>query len=218
MKNFYYLAAGIVTILVTIMACEKSAIGVDEIQTLSKEEVLLSKGDDKVTICHWDAEEGLWYQITIAQEAVDKHFANHGDKFPSTYYEDLDGDGFGNPNVSVVDCEAPDGYVADYADCDDTKRPYSPEGDYVFKYSNTYSHDYTIDFFDGVNFTGYGGYPAGNVTYDFPYNQILSGTVTEDGVLSGMTTYENGGQWSFTGTVDECGGIISLDGDWELIE
>lgn len=89
MKKFYYLVASMAFVLVVIMACEKSTIGVDEFQTLSKEEVslskeevLLSKSDDKVTICHWDAEEGMWYQITIAQEAVDKHFANHGDKFP----------------------------------------------------------------------------------------------------------------------------------------
>jgi hypothetical protein len=98
-----------------------------------------------------------------------------------------------------------------------TSCPLEPEGTYVFKYVSVYSHDYTIDFFDGVNFTGYGGYPAGAGTYSFPYNQVLAGTVV-DGVISGTTTYKNGNQWSFTGTVDECGGIVSLDGNCELMK
>lgn len=39
MKKFYYLATGVVMVLVTIMACEKSAIGVDEIQAVQNKEV-----------------------------------------------------------------------------------------------------------------------------------------------------------------------------------
>lgn len=96
------------------------------------------------------------------------------------------------------------------------KYAFSPEGTYVFQYKGTYNHDYVIDYFDGVNFKGYGGYPAGDETYNYPYNQVLEGTVV-DGIISGTTTYENGNTWSFTGTVDECGGIISLDGDWKLV-
>lgn len=37
-----------------------------------------------------------------------------------TYYQDSDGDGFGNSAVSVTDCTAPNGYVPDNTDCDDT--------------------------------------------------------------------------------------------------
>ncbi len=37
----------------------------------------------------------------------------------TVYYQDVDGDGFGNPNVSLVDCSQPVGFVANGTDCDD---------------------------------------------------------------------------------------------------
>ncbi len=38
----------------------------------------------------------------------------------SLWYADADGDGFGDPAGAVTACGAPDGYVADATDCDDT--------------------------------------------------------------------------------------------------
>ncbi len=37
----------------------------------------------------------------------------------TTYYEDFDGDGFGNPDVSMESCTMPAGYCLDNTDCDD---------------------------------------------------------------------------------------------------
>ena len=43
--------------------------------------------------------------------------ANGGD--PQTWFGDSDEDGFGNPALSVVQCEAPEKFVADNTDCND---------------------------------------------------------------------------------------------------
>jgi len=57
----------------------------------------------------------------------------------TTYFRDLDGDTYGNPNVITVSCQAPAGYVADNTDCDDS--------DADFHIINTYFADT-----DGDNF------------------------------------------------------------------
>ena len=38
----------------------------------------------------------------------------------SSWYEDLDGDGLGNPDVSQMSCDQPEGYVTDNSDTDDS--------------------------------------------------------------------------------------------------
>ena len=42
------------------------------------------------------------------------------DCLPTAWYEDADGDGLGNPDVSLTACDQPDGYVADNSDTNDT--------------------------------------------------------------------------------------------------
>jgi hypothetical protein len=44
-----------------------------------------------------------------------------------TMYLDADGDGYGDPDESITGCEAPEGYVENGLDCDDTDPDISPE-------------------------------------------------------------------------------------------
>lgn len=44
-----------------------------------------------------------------------------------TYYRDNDGDGYGDPTISLEECTQPAGYVTDYTDCDDTNPSIYPE-------------------------------------------------------------------------------------------
>lgn len=44
----------------------------------------------------------------------------------STFYADTDGDGYGDPNNTVLDCFAPTGYVSNDQDCDDTNSAIYP--------------------------------------------------------------------------------------------
>ena len=43
-----------------------------------------------------------------------------------TYYADSDGDGYGDPNVTLQDCGAPNGYVTNNQDCDDSNSQLYP--------------------------------------------------------------------------------------------
>jgi len=43
------------------------------------------------------------------------------------WYADGDGDGFGDPETTADSCDAPDGYVADNTDCNDTNSEVNPE-------------------------------------------------------------------------------------------
>ena len=46
----------------------------------------------------------------------------------ATWYADVDGDGFGTPTITTTGCTAPTGYVASYADCDDSRASVNPAG------------------------------------------------------------------------------------------
>ncbi|MBM4390002.1 MAG: hypothetical protein FJ090_02660 [Deltaproteobacteria bacterium] len=46
----------------------------------------------------------------------------------ATWYDDADGDGYGDPAVATTSCDAPPGTVANDDDCDDTEADVSPGG------------------------------------------------------------------------------------------
>lgn len=53
-----------------------------------------------------------------------------------TWYQDADGDGYGNPTVWLINGTAPSGYVADNTDCDDTRAWIHPGANEALNCSN----------------------------------------------------------------------------------
>ncbi len=190
MKKFYYLLASMAFVLVVIMACEKSAIGVDEIQTV-KDDVLLSKGE-KVTICHWNESDMVWENITISTSALDKHMENHSDHYPFTdggniypisyttgvYFQDPD-EGNGGKHFMKITFDYSDVGVGEFAGV----------GHY---FGGTYKSQSTLpnDLPSKVSGTIVGNHFTGTYKYDEPN--------------------DTWGEWGFCGVLDDCGNIIEI--------
>ena len=83
------------------------------------------QGQAKQDICHVDG-KGRIRRINVAAPSVPAHLA-HGDFEVPTFFEDADGDGFGDPDASVMECELPTGFVENDEDCDDDNDAINPD-------------------------------------------------------------------------------------------
>ena len=83
-----------------------------------------SAASNKVTVCHVPG-SGDVHTLSVSESAVPAHLG-HGDFSPRNFYADADGDGLGDPATTVLACNAPEGYVDNSDDCDDTDAPTSP--------------------------------------------------------------------------------------------
>jgi len=64
----------------------------------------------------------------VCNEVDDDCDALVDEEVATLFYADTDGDTFGDPDEVIEACSAPDGYVADGTDCDDTARDVNPSG------------------------------------------------------------------------------------------
>lgn len=62
---------------------------------------------------------------------IDDNCDGQTDECCVTYYEDADGDEYGNPDQSTQACSQPDDYVTDNTDCDDSDASINPDADEV---------------------------------------------------------------------------------------
>jgi hypothetical protein len=109
---------------------------------------------------------------------------------PQSFYQDIDGDGFGNPSVTVSQCAAPSGYVANNTDCDDANALVNP--------NTIWYQDLDVDTYGNSSVTYTGCIP--------PANYVLNNTDCNDNSSAtvGPTTYyidvDNDGYGSATDT------------------
>ncbi|MCB9780582.1 MAG: hypothetical protein H6742_18590 [Alphaproteobacteria bacterium] len=107
----------------------------------------------------------------------------------STWYADSDGDGFGDPDSRVDACEAPDGYLADASDCDDTADSVHPG---AAETCNDIDDDCDTEVDEGVLSTwyadsdgdGYGDADAATESCEAPDGHVADATDCDDAVAT----------------------------------
>lgn len=112
-----------------------------------------------------DARGGTFWLTTDATDCDDQNTDPENDCRPAVrYYQDLDGDGFGNPDESQVARAPITGYVTDKTDCDDTD-------DTVGNVCGTYYPDADSDTY---------GNPAGPTKKGAAEGYVLNNTDCDD--------------------------------------
>lgn len=115
--------------------------------------------------CNGDADEGLTY---------------------TTYYADADGDGFGDADVSAETCDgAPEGYVADNTDCDDTNAAVNPAAEEICNGIDDNCNGEVDEtgvtvFYADADGDGYGDPEVTTIACDAPEGYVLDNSDCDD--------------------------------------
>ena len=132
--------------------------------------------------------------------------------FSIVYYLDSDGDGFGSNSETIEACEAPNGYVNNNTDCDDTNPQINPDSDEA---CDNLDNNCDGDVDEGVNTSTYyldeDGDGFGNLTLsiescDPPEGYVLNSDDCNDGdstVFPGNTELCDGIDNNCSGAIDD---------------
>lgn len=111
-----------------------------------------------IVACNYSIEDGSQNGTGIGQVDIESTDSSSTAGTTTTLYQDSDGDGFGDPETSLVTASAPAGYVANKDDCNDTNAAIHPDAkdpthdgidhncDGIFMYLPTHSEHYSGDF------------------------------------------------------------------------
>jgi hypothetical protein len=137
----------------------------------------------------------------------------------SGWYADVDGDGWGDPEAAVEDCDPPSGFVDNARDCDDTTAAAAPDADEVCDALDN-DCDGDIDEPDALDAAtwhadadgdGYGDAASPQVACDAPSAHVSDATDCDDGAFD-----VNPGATEVCNTIDDdCDGDID-DADASL--
>ena len=111
-------------------------IDADPVSLCAEEDVVVEDGVSyaRVGLDCDDGDASVYPEAPEDCTAVDRNCDGNpygGATDPRDWFIDSDGDGYGNPDVSVNDCAGPIGYVDNGDDCDDTKIEINPDADEV---------------------------------------------------------------------------------------
>ena len=76
--------------------------------------------------CDDNTDEAFPGGVEICDEADNDCDGTVDEGVTTTYYQDVDGDGYGVPDATTEGCTRPTGYAADAGDCDDADPAYNP--------------------------------------------------------------------------------------------
>lgn len=128
---------------------------------------------------------------------------------PTTWYQDADGDGYGNAEVTVEECGQPEGYVLNNTDCDDTDADHWTPSTVTVTVNipNTICDDAAAITLAQGNPTG-GTWTGTGVTNNmFTPSVAGAGNHTLTYTLDNLSSCVTGGSATATITVDDCTNI-----------
>jgi len=109
----------------------------------------------------------------------------------TTYFADVDGDGFGDPNSRKDTCAAPLGYVTNDQDCDDNQKDINPNITEICDNGIDDDCDGDIDEEDSDCSNSFGPCDERTIAVDFTGNVVALSITINGAVVSGNLTAEN---------------------------
>jgi|GEM_PF-6909006 len=136
----------------------------------------------------------------------------------TTYFEDADGDGYGDPSVWQGSCSKPTGYVLNDSDCDDTSANAFPNNTEVCDYIDNDCDGVTDepDAYDAATWyadndgDGFGDSNVAQVACFQPFGYVSDDTDCDD---SSSDNYPNATEVYYDGVDQDCDGSDACDYD-----